>query len=234
MKGVDFAWSLRRLAHCVGSPSFFLLFFTKKVTLFWNGLSLEIVFTAFAWANHINSEYVADGNKKELWEVVRGLQTDLEIQHQRDRARTGGLTFFQLAEEGLADPALPGPKLGWHSGKESNCQSRTWKRHSFGPWLGTIPWRRKWQPTPTPTFLPGKFHGQKFLMGYSPSARKELDMTEQLSTHAHIRSFFYWTEWDSSGNLKTPDTDKWDSWDPAKNKQPEEILSKEIQTVIQC
>ena len=71
-------------------------------------------------------------------------------------------------------------------------------------------------------------------MGYSPWACKELDMTKQLSTHAHIRAFFYWTEWDSFGNLKTPDTDKWDSWDPAKNKQPEEILSKEIETVIQC
>ena len=28
------------------------------------------------------------------------------------------------------------------------------------------PWRRKWQPTPV--FLPGKPHGQKSLVGYSP------------------------------------------------------------------
>jgi len=27
-----------------------------------------------------------------------------------------------------------------------------------GPWVGKIPWRRKWQPTPV--FFPGKFHGQ--------------------------------------------------------------------------
>ena len=30
---------------------------------------------------------------------------------------------------------------------------------------GLIPLRRKWQPTPV--FLPGKFHGQRNLMGYS-------------------------------------------------------------------
>ena len=42
---------------------------------------------------------------------------------------------------------------------------------------------RKWQPTPV--FLPGKFHGQKSLAGYSPRGHKESDTTEytpQLST----------------------------------------------------
>ena len=29
-----------------------------------------------------------------------------------------------------------------------------------------IPWRRKWQPTPV--LLPGKSHGQRSLVGYSP------------------------------------------------------------------
>ena len=40
------------------------------------------------------------------------------------------------------------------------------QRCGFTPWVGKIPWRRKWQPTPI--FLPGKFHGQKCLAGYSP------------------------------------------------------------------
>ena len=39
-------------------------------------------------------------------------------------------------------------------------------------------WRRKWQPTPV--FLPGKSHGWRSLVGYSPWGHKELDMTEQL------------------------------------------------------
>ena len=32
-----------------------------------------------------------------------------------------------------------------------------------------------WQPTPV--FLPGEFHGQRSLVGYSPWGREELDMT---------------------------------------------------------
>ena len=41
---------------------------------------------------------------------------------------------------------------------------------------GKIPWRTKWQPTPI--LLPGKFHGQRSLVGYSPWGRKELDTSE--------------------------------------------------------
>ena len=40
------------------------------------------------------------------------------------------------------------------------------RRPRFDLWLGKIPERRKWQPTPV--FLPGEFQGQKSLMGYSP------------------------------------------------------------------
>ena len=40
----------------------------------------------------------------------------------------------------------------------------------FDPWGRKIPWRRKWQLTPL--FLPGKFHGQRRLTGYSPWGRK--------------------------------------------------------------
>ena len=36
----------------------------------------------------------------------------------------------------------------------------------FDPWVGKIPWRRKWQHTPV--FLPGKSHGQRSLDGFSP------------------------------------------------------------------
>ena len=37
---------------------------------------------------------------------------------------------------------------------------------SFNPWVGKIPWRREWPPTPE--FLPGEFHGQRSLVSYSP------------------------------------------------------------------
>ena len=45
-------------------------------------------------------------------------------------------------------------------------------RMGFHPWVGTIPWRRKWQK-PTLVFLPGKSHGQTSLAGYSPWGLKE-------------------------------------------------------------
>ena len=51
--------------------------------------------------------------------------------------------------------------LSWLNGKEPACQCR---RCGFNLWVGKIPWSRKWLPTPV--FLPGKFHGQRKLVGY--------------------------------------------------------------------
>ena len=53
-----------------------------------------------------------------------------------------------------------------------NCSSYAWwlrqqrvclqcRRLEFDPWVGKIPWRRKWLLTPV--FLPGEFHGQRSL-----------------------------------------------------------------------
>ena len=50
------------------------------------------------------------------------------------------------------------------------------KRTGFHPWVGKIPWRRAWQPTPV--FLTGESHGQRSLAGYSPQGRRESDTTE--------------------------------------------------------
>ena len=40
------------------------------------------------------------------------------------------------------------------------------KRHGFDPWVGKVPWRRAWQPTPV--VLPEESHGQRSLAGYNP------------------------------------------------------------------
>ena len=50
------------------------------------------------------------------------------------------------------------------------------RRCRFGPWVGSVPWRRPWQPIPA--FLPGEFHGQWSLADYRPETHKELDTTE--------------------------------------------------------
>ena len=55
---------------------------------------------------------------------------------------------------------------GGDSSKDPACQCRRLKRHRFNPWVGKIPWRRKWQPTPVS--LPGEFQGQRSLVDYSP------------------------------------------------------------------
>ena len=50
------------------------------------------------------------------------------------------------------------------------------KRLGFDPWVGKIPWRRAWQPTPV--YLPGESPGQRSLGGYSLLGHTESDTTE--------------------------------------------------------
>ena len=67
---------------------------------------------------------------------------------------------------------------GGARGKKPTWQCRRPQRCWFDPWVGKIPWRRPWQPSPV--FLPGESHGQRSLAGYGPQDRKELDMTEAI------------------------------------------------------
>ena len=71
----------------------------------------------------------------------------------------------------------------WLSGKESACHC---KRFGFDPWVGKIPWRRKWQPNSV--VFPGKPHGQRNLAGYSPRRCKESDTNERLNTNWVLNS----------------------------------------------
>ena len=78
-------------------------------------------------------------------------------------------------------------KLKWLSGKEPACQCR---RCDFDPWVGEIPWRRKWQPSPV--FLPGKSHEQRSLLGSSPWGHKRVRYylaTEQQQQIFHFICF---------------------------------------------
>ena len=70
-----------------------------------------------------------------------------------------GFSFFSALILNLKwnSPLFFNPKEGlpwWLSDKESACQCR---RYRFNPWVGKIPWRMAWQPTPV--FLPGEFQG---------------------------------------------------------------------------
>ena len=87
--------------------------------------------------------------------------------------------------EGVAQAAL----CLWTSASSTRQQGPSgaprWsvQLHCAGRGLGScvrkIPWRRPWPPTPG--FLPGEFHGQRSLAGYSPCSCKELGMTEWLT-----------------------------------------------------
>ena len=72
---------------------------------------------------------------------------------------------------------------GGTSSKESTRQCRRCNRCGFDPWVGKIPWRREWQPTPV--FFPGESHEQRSLANYSALCRKESDTTEDLTHTTH-------------------------------------------------
>ena len=73
--------------------------------------------------------------------------------------------------------------LRWFRGKESACQSRRPRRCGFDPWVGKIPWRRKWQLTPI--FLTRKVMDRGAWQATVHRGCKELDTTEWLSTQRH-------------------------------------------------
>ena len=63
----------------------------------------------------------------------------------------------------------------WLSGKEPACQCR---RCRFEPWVGKIPWRRKWHPTPV--FLPGTGSLAGYIVhGVTERLRRELMTIQQ-------------------------------------------------------
>ena len=66
----------------------------------------------------------------------------------------------------------------WLRGKKFASQCR---RCRFNPWVGKIPWRRKWQLTSV--FLPGKSHGQRSLVGSMGSQRVRHDLATKPPPH---------------------------------------------------
>ena len=54
------------------------------------------------------------------------------------------------------------------------------------PGVRKTSWSRKWQLTPI--LLPGKFHTQRYLAGYSPWGREDSDITKHTQTHTHTHT----------------------------------------------
>ena len=75
------------------------------------------------------------------------------------------------------------------SDKESTCNAGD----TFSPWVGKIPWKRDWLPTSV--FLPGEFHGQRSLAGYSPwdikRVRQDLATNQQQQMWVCVLKIIY-------------------------------------------
>ena len=69
--------------------------------------------------------------------------------------------------------------FGGPSGKEPRGQYRRYGRRRFNPWVGKMPWRRAWQPTPV-FLLENPMDGGAW-QGYIPWGPKEADTTERLT-----------------------------------------------------
>ena len=59
----------------------------------------------------------------------------------------------QVSRGPLASISLMSGQESRGSGGEYQADEQA----GVSPWVGKMPWSRKWQPTPV--FLPGKFHG---------------------------------------------------------------------------
>ena len=79
---------------------------------------------------------------------------------------------------------LPSLLMDFPGGSDGKSVCLQCGRPGLDPWVGKIPWIRKWQPTPV--LFPGKSHGWRSLVGYSPWGHKELDTTKQLHSVTHL------------------------------------------------
>ena len=121
-------------------------------------------------------QLIIEGDKREGWLNRRSCR----LQHNSEK--------FSTSLDGKSHSRVHIWKLlcqtGFPGGSEVKASACTCRRPGFDPWVGKIPWRRKWQPTPV--FLPGESHGLRSLVNYSPQCCKESDTTEQLHFHSHF------------------------------------------------
>ena len=94
------------------------------------------------------------------------------LYEERDTSDKSILTIFSWSVRPM-QPQSPLDFPGSSDGKGICLQCG---RPGFDIWVGKIPWRRKWQPTPV--FLTGESPGQRSLAGYSPWGRKLSDTME--------------------------------------------------------
>ena len=94
-------------------------------------------------------------------------------------------------------------------------QCRRCRRHGFHPRVRMIPWRGAWQPPPG--LLPGKSHGQRSPVGYSPLGPRESD-TSEATERTHLeRTLFFWLQPSEKPGVPT-------TWVPALVVRKDRVL----------
>ena len=91
--------------------------------------------------------------------VIRGLELSFPPPTSWEMGRSWSCNQLPTAKDSIRFPR-------WLSGKRIRLPMQEMQETQFNPWVGKVPWRRKWQTAPV--FLPGNFHGQRSLAGYTP------------------------------------------------------------------
>ena len=134
------------------------------------------------WIGRLNKE---NHHHQCKWRSSNPLRARIE---QKCRGRANSLSELRHP----SSPALsikPPDSQVFKLGGSLSWWLRQWRiclqcgRPWFNPWVGKIPWRRK--RLPIPIFLPGEFHGQRSLVGYSPWGTKSQRWLDDWATE-HI------------------------------------------------
>ena len=131
---------------------------------------------------HIASTYRVKWGQDKLWDLPlpnqkgpKGIQELIQIRRSIGPPSSQDLYIYYTLHTHTHTHTHTQSSLVAQMVKNLPPVQETWE-----PWVRKIPWRREWQSTPV--FLPGEFHGQRSLVGYSPWGPKESDMTELTHT----------------------------------------------------
>ena len=91
---------------------------------------------------------------------------------------------------------------GGARGEDPACQCRRHKRCEFDLWVGKIPWRRAWLPTPV--FLSAESQGQRSLAGPQSTGSQSQTRLKRLSPPARLAVFCSWKALDSVASSPIP------------------------------
>ncbi|KAB0370214.1 hypothetical protein FD755_018176, partial [Muntiacus reevesi] len=159
--------NLTELEEWMDRKKFYETMFAKRED--WQGLERSELLKYFNDCGHFPTHQQID----EVWDLVhRARQTSLSITNSRSPPKPMSMELVMASYHLiLCRPLLLLPLIfppsgsfpmsqfftsehfyeNWNFlhvgliGKESACQCR---RHGFDPWVGKIPWKRKWQPVP--------------------------------------------------------------------------------------